>query len=112
MSTLTGPAATESMPWLVECTTVDQLVFQDKLPAPTLMKIDIEGWEYKALVGAQRLLRHVPPKAIVFESRCRTDGEMEDHRLRELLNDYGYRIEKIHRPFGSVDAQENFLADR
>jgi FkbM family methyltransferase len=112
MSTLTGPAVSESATCLVECTTLDELVFGENLPAPTLMKIDIEGWEYRALLGAQRLLRQVPPKAIVFESRCSSDGEMYDPRIGKLLGDCGYQIRKIRRPTVSVDAQENFLASR
>jgi FkbM family methyltransferase len=112
MSTLAGPVGTDGPSCIVECTTVDTLVFRDNFPAPTLMKIDVEGWEYQTLEGAQALFRQAPPKAIVLESRCRADGEIDNPPVCELLADYGYRIVKIARPSGSVDSQENFLASR
>jgi FkbM family methyltransferase len=112
MSTLAGPSSPDSSSSIVSCATVDQLVFERGLPAPTLMKVDIEGWEYPALLGARKLLREAPPKAIAFETRCNAKGEMENAEIARFLADCGYRVAKIQRPSRSVDTQENFLAVR
>jgi len=37
----------------VRCSTIDHLVSHEKVSAPTLMKIDVEGWEAKVLTGAE-----------------------------------------------------------
>ena len=75
--------------WIVQCVTVDALVFERKTPAPTLLKIDAEGWDYHVLVGARKLLRAAPPKAIVFETRCDPSGRICDTAIVDLLHETG-----------------------
>jgi FkbM family methyltransferase len=41
----------------VEARSLDSIIVSDHLPAPTILKIDIEGAEYDALQGAIRLLK-------------------------------------------------------
>jgi FkbM family methyltransferase len=96
----------------VTCETLDRLVFDQKLPPPTLLKIDVEGWEYQVLLGASRLMRTSPPTAIVFETRCTDGGEIVDSRIPEFLAAFGYRVWRLERPVASVDAMENFIATR
>jgi FkbM family methyltransferase len=40
----------------VEARQIDKLIAEDKLPLATVLKIDIEGAEYDALLGAEKLL--------------------------------------------------------
>jgi FkbM family methyltransferase len=94
----------------VTCRTADDLVAQGQAPAPTLMKLDVEGWEYQVLNGARQLLRSTHLKAIVVESGCDPAGKLLDARLEELLKHYGYTLRRIPRPEGGIRGVENYLA--
>jgi FkbM family methyltransferase len=50
----------------VACRTLDSLVLEGVIKPACLMKIDVEGHEYKALAGAQQILARDKP-ALVFE---------------------------------------------
>lgn len=50
----------------VPCITIDDWVAQNNT-MPSLMKFDIEGAEYRALLGAQKTLREAPKCNILFE---------------------------------------------
>ncbi|HEX8273654.1 MAG TPA: FkbM family methyltransferase [Longimicrobiaceae bacterium] len=92
----------------VECRTVDELVFEAGVEAPTLMKVDVEDWEAHVFRGARRLLAERPPRAIVFEAAAGPRGEIADAELRELLA--GWRVAHVARPEGAVEPRENYLA--
>jgi FkbM family methyltransferase len=94
----------------VECRTVDQLVFEDGLAAPTLMKVDVEGWELQVFRGARRLLRELPPRAIVFEAESDPRGQMTEDPLLAELEEAGYRVRRIARQEGGIESRENYLA--
>jgi len=92
----------------VECDTVDHLVRNEILPSPTLMKLDVEGWEGRVLEGAEWTLATRPPKAIAFEERP-PEGE-ELPRTFRLLKEAGYRIEHIPRASQRTYDVENYIA--
>lgn len=93
----------------VDCRTADELVFEGLAP-PTLMKIDVEGWESEVLYGAVRLLSESPPKAIVFEAEYMEGDEIRDRSLARWLESLGWNIRHIKRPSGLVEERENFIA--
>jgi FkbM family methyltransferase len=65
----------------VRTVTLDSLLA--KAPAPTLVKIDIEGAEAKALLGAQRLLSEVRPKFLIevgAENSAEVTSILHHHR--------------------------------
>lgn len=45
----------------VSCSTIDQLVFEGEIPAPCLIKLDVEGAEAAVLRGGQRVLASYRP---------------------------------------------------
>jgi FkbM family methyltransferase len=94
----------------VACRTADELIQTGDAPAPTLMKIDVEGWEYRVLQGCKRLLQSSRLKAIAFEAGCDRSYALEDHRLEEFLTHNGYSISHIQRPTGERRGVENYLA--
>ncbi len=94
----------------VSCLSADELVLRKGIRPPTLMKIDVEGWESRVVAGAQRLLAERPPKAIVFEAGYREPGRISDPSLARCLESWGYAIRHIRRPSGIVEERENFLA--
>jgi FkbM family methyltransferase len=92
----------------VDCDTVDHLVKNEILPPPTLMKLDVEGWEDRVLEGAQWTLSTYPPKAIVFEEK--PPGRQEVPRTFRLLKEAGYEIQPIKRTSHRSDNVENYIA--
>lgn len=117
---VSGPAANRGLSTLadgrtgmlhvVRCTTADDLIFDKGVPPPTLMKIDVEGWEQMVLAGSPRLLAECPPKAIVFEALAEDTGDMKELDIVALLARHHYRINHIARPSGIIDERENYLA--
>jgi FkbM family methyltransferase len=75
----------------VPLTTIDHLVFESNLSPPTLIKMDVEGYEYFVLRGAQRTLKTYHPIVL-----CEVNGLAEsrfgvpDRTLLDLLRDCGY----------------------
>jgi len=57
--------------------------------APTIMKIDIEGDEVKALKGAKRIFKKYKPKIIV-----ETHTKKLEEKCIKILKQYGYKIKK------------------
>jgi FkbM family methyltransferase len=75
----------------VQRITLDELVESGKAPAPTFMKIDVEGAEFRLFKGAERTLRaHLP--TIVYECDSNLDrfGASRE-QVEDLLRSYGYR---------------------
>jgi len=70
-------------------TTLDDVVGNESSIA--LLKLDVEGHEHEALLGASRLLERGAIRDIVFESSC------EPQRPIELLERHGYQVFRILR---------------
>jgi FkbM family methyltransferase len=113
MSTLVPANMSAKPSFLVECTTVDRLVFIERLlPPPTLMKIDVEGWESFVFKGAERLLAELPPRAIVFEAELEFAEHTIDQEVPAMLERAGYTVDHIPRRNDTLKARENYLARR
>jgi FkbM family methyltransferase len=70
-----------------------------ELPLPDLIEMDIEGAEYAALRGAERLLRNASP--VIFLS---THGAEVHRACCKLLRSLGYRLHPIGpRPIDETD---------
>ncbi len=67
----------------VEITTLDEDILLHTLPAPDLIKIDIEGWELEALQGARATLDAHHP-ALFLEMHGETMGEKK-RKAREIV---------------------------
>lgn len=68
----------------VECKTLDEFVADIRLQRLDVLKIDIEGGEYDALVGAQRVLKRFSPAMIVEVNATQTRAA--GHELGELVS--------------------------
>jgi FkbM family methyltransferase len=112
LSTLTRDTRCNPSAFDVRCCTADELVFHHSVSAPTLLKIDVEGWEYRVLLGASRLFEERPPKALVFEAAPAETGCVADRRLLQALKCFGYVVTHIPRPAGAIEERENYLAVR
>jgi FkbM family methyltransferase len=80
----------------VRVVSIDGLV-ADGLPAPDVVKIDVEGAELEVLDGMERTLREVRP-ALVIELH-ETNGAVADR-----LESAGYRVENLDGPEPVRDA--------
>jgi FkbM family methyltransferase len=94
----------------VRRTSIDALVYEERLTPPTLMKIDIEGAEPGLLVGATRFFREHKPKAIVLEAEADPNGRMKDPSIGASLASARYEMRWIRRPSREVAPRENYLA--
>ena len=92
------------------CRSLDEMVFDEDLERPTLMKIDVEGFEELVLSGGRRLFRETPPKAIAIEARADEHGSVLDQSLVDKLKSLQFELKWIRRPSGIVYARENYLA--
>jgi precorrin-6B methylase 2 len=72
--------------------TLDHVVLELGYPPPNFIKLDVEGAEHAALLGAREILRRHAPRWIVevhsaeLEKQCRT-----------LLEQHGYEVSVIER---------------
>lgn len=70
-----------------------------------LVKIDVEGYEYEVLQGAEEFLRNAGLPPILFESWDANRGQRPFEDTRALLESYGYDVRPISWP-------EEYLATR
>jgi FkbM family methyltransferase len=68
---------------------LDELVFGEGRRAPDLIKMDVEGAEWDALHGAQRLLSEVHPKLL-----CEVHDPAQMGQIRAYLEQCGYAAEE------------------
>jgi hypothetical protein len=69
---------------------LDELAYRTGGFVPDLVKLDVEGFEVKAIRGAERLLSERMPHLIV-----ETHDEDLDAACRELLEEHGYTVEPV-----------------
>lgn len=86
-----GPAFAQVAPHgvRVSATTLDLLVYRDRFPAPTVMKVDIEGSEARAFHGAERLLQKARP--VIVLSKHNPPG----HEAEAMLTAHGYTVREL-----------------
>lgn len=71
----------------VSVVSLDSLVFDQRLPSPGLIKLDVEGGEAMALMGARRLLREVRPLLFI-----EFHGPEASSQCWDILAEDSYRI--------------------
>ena len=81
--------ATESG-YQVVTVAIDRLVHEGAIPGPNVIKCDIEGGEYDALLGASNTLKEYRPIVLLA-----THGADIHVRCCQLLRDHGYRLESL-----------------
>lgn len=92
----------------VDC--LDNIIYREKIPYPTVLKLDIEGWEINALNGARKLFSDNPPKMVIFEAYCDPSGEILDKNIVGFFNAYNYSIHHITRAENVILENENYMA--
>ena len=94
----------------VEIDSLDSLINSKLLPVPTVIKIDVEGWEEDVLSGAKGLFAANPPRVIIFETDCNSRGEVINSNIPMLLHEQGYVVQLLSRETGEIQEKENYVA--
>lgn len=81
----------------VPVTSVDHFVAREDVARVDFMKLDIEGSEEEALVGAEQTLRRMRPRLSVASYHTDRRGRAQHGRLVRLLRGLGYRTEEVGR---------------
>ncbi len=80
----------------VAADTLDSLVFEQGLPMPHFIKLDVERAEVPVLEGMGRLLTSARPPAILCEEQDElTDIGLRPNEVRLRLTELGYRVCEI-----------------
>ena len=76
------------------CISLDEFAESTRLPSLHLLKIDVDGYDYKVLQGATRVLQEFKPVVLV-ELHAPSLAELGDSvdDIRKLLEGFGYRLE-------------------
>lgn len=70
---------------------LDELVDNERIPAPDHVKVDVEGFGYDVLRGAESTLRRHRP-VVYFEPHRVADSDRNEHAVADFLTSLGYRI--------------------
>jgi FkbM family methyltransferase len=73
----------------VQVKSLDYILKQRKIPIPDFIKIDIEGYELKALYGMRNLLKNNKPKLFIEVHNFETDNMFN---IINFLKNYKYNI--------------------
>jgi len=76
----------------IDIESLDRFACEHCINSIRLWKLDIEGGEYEALLGAEELLSSGAIEAILLECSPKNYNDVE-----ALLNKYGYGIWKLNR---------------
>lgn len=77
---------------VVPLTTLDELFGGKVLPAPILLKIDVQGYEDRVIAGAAALLQHVHWVVLEMSFARLYDGEKDFPWMLEMMRQRGFRF--------------------
>jgi len=90
----------------------DTLVKSGKVPAPDLLKIDVEGFEENVLRGCGALLHSPKLRAVVFEAEIVDLASARRTPAAALLLDAGFELRALTRREATAHSLSNLLAVR
>lgn len=101
------PKASGDVSQAIQITTLDNDIAAFGLPAPDLIKIDIEGWELEALHGARATLdAHRPALFLEMHGETLREKKRKVHEIVVFLRDTGYQS-ILHVETGAAIVPEN-----
>jgi len=116
-----NPGMTTLTPWSeasydtqvqVPLVRADTLIDRGDIPAPHLIKLDVEGSEAAVLAGFGRRLADPDLRAVVFETMADLLRDPAQCPAARLLQAAGFSFRALPRTAGSAHALGNFLAHR
>lgn len=91
----------------VEITTVDHLVDEGTVPAPTIMKVDVEGAELEVLRGMTETMERSLPQLIY----CEMHEAVDINSMREFLREHEYAVSELDSHSTFLYARSEQIAD-
>lgn len=91
----------------VKCCSIDGLVAEGN-PAPTAIKIDVEGAEFDVLQGAERTIRDHLPRILLATHDIHLPGV--DQKCREFLESLGYQLTHTGAFNHRMDGLSDYIA--
>jgi FkbM family methyltransferase len=116
-----NPGMTTLVPWSgttygrqveVQLVRADTLIARGDLPAPTVVKLDVEGAEADVLEGFGVRLKDASLRAVVLETRADLLDDPTRCPAACRLQSAGFEFRPLARAEGSEHALNNFLATR
>lgn len=93
----------------VDLVTVDSVLEEAGWPEVHILKMDVEGYEKKVLIGAEQTLQRFPSAEVLFEASGQPDGRLEvSLNTVNFLAERGFEFFEIDR----VDRGEPSSIDR
>lgn len=71
----------------VDLVTIDSFNFENI----DYIKIDVEGFEYEVLIGAQSSIEKYHPRIVIEQKILEHTKEQDQYKASKLLNDWGYK---------------------
>ncbi len=84
----------------VKVTTIDALIKSEKISRLDVVKLDIEGYELPAIMGAMRTLEEFHPTLLVEMLARNEESTKQVHALWARLQSLGYRLLAYHLETG------------
>lgn len=84
----------------INVTTLDKL-FLDRKTAVSYLKMDLEGYDYKALIGAKELIKKYKPKIAVTTYHSREHAGVIEKFIKSIVPSYNILTKGIYQETGS-----------
>lgn len=91
---LESPVFKENNCIQVKTITLDELVFSENKEVPDLIKLDIEGSEFDALIGSEKILKNYHPVIFISTHNCHVPGIHK--KCVDYLENIGYAVEYLN----------------
>jgi len=97
----------------VETIQADELLEEGQIPVPNVMKIDVEGAEMMVFRGAEKLLKNINLRAIVFEATEGANQRPHDVNICSILEKNGFVLSVLGKSDPDTDDDvNNYIALR
>lgn len=84
----------------VPVTTLDELFYEKNIPI-SYIKIDLEGFDFKALLGARELIKKNKPKIAVTTYHAFEHAQQIETYLRSIVPEYNIKLKGIYQISGA-----------
>ncbi|MBW9222915.1 FkbM family methyltransferase [Methanothermococcus sp. SCGC AD-155-K20] len=81
----------------LKITTIDNIVEKEKINGVSLIKMDIEGYELRALKGARKTIKKYKPVLIISAYHKREDLLEIPYYLKDLIPEYRFRFLRLRK---------------